>query len=95
MGNGGRLYYYAHLDGYAEGIKTGDTVLAGDTIGYVGNTGNARTTPPHLHFGAYTATGALDPLPLLVDRGENASKKPVDNSRRGARGRVHPAPASS
>ena len=67
MGNGRRIYYYAHLDRFAEGLAAGDEVAAGDTIGYVGNTGNARTTPPHLHFGVYTATGAVNPLPLLVD----------------------------
>jgi murein DD-endopeptidase MepM/ murein hydrolase activator NlpD len=66
MGKGGRVYYYAHLDRYAEGLAAGDEVVAGDTLGYVGNTGNARTTPPHLHFGVYTATGAVDPLPLLI-----------------------------
>jgi peptidoglycan LD-endopeptidase LytH len=67
VGNGGRVYYYAHLDGYAEGLLVGDEVSAGDTLGYVGNTGNARTTPPHLHFGVYAATGAVDPLPLLSE----------------------------
>ena len=72
MGNGGRVYYYAHLDRYAETLKVGDDVKAGTTLGYVGNTGNARTTPPHLHFGVYTATGAMNPLPLLAD-----SKQPV------------------
>jgi peptidoglycan LD-endopeptidase LytH len=66
MGNGGRVYYYAHLDRYADGLAAGDEVLAGDTLGFVGNTGNARTTPPHLHFGVYTATGAVNPLPLLM-----------------------------
>lgn len=67
MGNGGRVYYYAHLERYAEGIAAGDEVAAGDTLGYVGTTGNARSTPPHLHFGVYAATGAVNPLPLLVD----------------------------
>lgn len=67
MGNGRRIYYYAHLDRYAEGLKTGDMVSAGDTLGYVGNTGNARTTAPHLHFGVYTAWGAVNPLPMLVN----------------------------
>jgi peptidoglycan LD-endopeptidase LytH len=66
MGNGGRVYYYAHLDRYADDLSAGDEVLAGDTLGFVGNTGNARTTPPHLHFGVYTATGAVNPLPLLM-----------------------------
>lgn len=43
-------FYYAHLDGYAPGIENGVTVMQGDTLGYVGDTGNARGTPPHLHF---------------------------------------------
>jgi peptidoglycan LD-endopeptidase LytH len=72
VGNGGRLYYYAHLDRYAEGIAPGSEVFAGDTLGYVGTTGNAHNTPPHLHFGVYTASGAVDPLPMLVDA--NASQ---------------------
>jgi peptidoglycan LD-endopeptidase LytH len=67
VGAGGRMYYYAHLDSYAEGLAAGNQVRAGDRIGHVGNTGNARGTPPHLHFGVYSAAGALNPLPLLVD----------------------------
>lgn len=43
-------FYYAHLNGYAEGLEVGMQVQQGDVIGYVGNTGNARRTPPHLHF---------------------------------------------
>jgi len=43
-------FYYAHLNGYAEGVEVGMQVQQGDVIGYVGNTGNARRTPPHLHF---------------------------------------------
>lgn len=68
LGSGGRAYYYAHLSRYAEQLQIGDFVHAGTLLGYVGNTGNARTTPPHLHFGVYGATGAVNPLPLLVDR---------------------------
>lgn len=68
MGAGSRFYYYAHLDGYAENLKQGDFVTAESVIGYVGNTGNAKGTPPHLHFGVYTSSGAIDPLPLLADR---------------------------
>lgn len=53
--------YYAHLDRHA--VRTGDRVRAGDTIGFVGNTGNARTTPPHLHFGIYRrGRGPVDPF---------------------------------
>ena len=67
-GAGGRWYYYAHLDSYAPGLKVGDYVTPGTLLGHVGNTGNAAGTPPHLHFGVYTAAGAIDPLPLLVDQ---------------------------
>lgn len=57
-----RSFYYAHLTRWAfEGTST---VRAGDVVGYVGNTGNARGTAPHLHFGIY-ARGAIDPLPFL------------------------------
>lgn len=67
IGSGGRMYYYAHLDRYADSLSVGDKVLPGTVIGFVGNTGNARTTPAHLHFGVYTAGGAIDPLPMLVE----------------------------
>ncbi|WP_019949317.1 M23 family metallopeptidase [Hymenobacter aerophilus] len=54
--------YYAHLD--KQLVQPGQRVRTGDTLGLVGNTGNARTTPPHLHFGVYR-NGALDPLPFV------------------------------
>ena len=44
-------YYFAHMDSFAKGLKTGTTVKAGQVIGYVGDTGDAKGTPPHLHFG--------------------------------------------
>jgi murein DD-endopeptidase MepM/ murein hydrolase activator NlpD len=59
---GGTRYYYAHLDRWA--IEGSTRVHEGDVLGYVGNTGNARTTSPHLHFGVYD-DGALDPAPFL------------------------------
>jgi len=68
IGSGGRIYYYAHLDSYAKGIAVGDRVSKRTVLGYVGTTGNAQGTPPHLHFGIYTWTGAINPLPLLTDR---------------------------
>jgi len=68
IGKGGRVYYYAHLDSYARGIKVGDRVTTRTVLGYVGTTGNAQGTPPHLHFGVYTTTGAINPLPMLTDR---------------------------
>lgn len=68
IGSGGRIYYYAHLDSYARGIEVGEPVTTRTVLGYVGTTGNAQGTPPHLHFGVYTMTGAINPLPLLSDR---------------------------
>lgn len=55
--------YYAHLD--KQIAVEGQQVKTGDTLGLMGNTGNARTTPPHLHFGIYTGGGAIDPLPFV------------------------------
>ena len=68
LGAGGRTYYYAHLDAYAPQLAVGDQVTPDTVLGRVGTTGNARGTPPHLHFGVYTARGEIDPLPLLRDR---------------------------
>jgi hypothetical protein len=51
QGDDGRYYYYAHLNtGSTDGLRVGQRVNAGDQIGEVGNTGNAATTPAHLHF---------------------------------------------
>jgi hypothetical protein len=56
----GNSLYYAHLD--RQHVNEGMRVEAGDTVGFVGNTGNARTTPPHLHFGIYRrGEGPVDP----------------------------------
>jgi murein DD-endopeptidase MepM/ murein hydrolase activator NlpD len=55
-----RSLYYAHLDRHAFGGTR--MVEPGDTLGFVGNSGNARTTPPHLHFGIYMRRiGPVDP----------------------------------
>lgn len=59
----GQSLYYAHLDSIV--VSGGNRVRVGDTLGFVGNTGNAKTTPPHLHFGIYTRGGAIDPLPFV------------------------------
>ncbi|MDJ0366015.1 M23 family metallopeptidase [Hymenobacter sp. H14-R3] len=60
----GQHLYYAHLD--KQLVQPGQRVRAGDTLGLVGNTGNARTTAPHLHFGIYQGgRGAVDPWPFL------------------------------
>jgi peptidoglycan LD-endopeptidase LytH len=56
--------YYAHLD--QQRVATGARVRAGDLVGTVGNTGNAKTTAPHLHFGIYEGgRGAIDPDPFI------------------------------
>ncbi len=68
IGAGGRVYYYAHLDSYAARIAEGDPVTTRTVLGYVGSSGNANGTPPHLHFGVYSSSGAINPLPLLTDR---------------------------
>ena len=69
LGEGWALYYYAHLDAWAAGIEPGVRVRAGDVLGSVGTTGNARGGQPHLHFGvlAFSIFGArpIDPAPLL------------------------------
>jgi murein DD-endopeptidase MepM/ murein hydrolase activator NlpD len=51
------VYYYAHLDSYAPGLKEGSSVRRGDVLGAVGTTGNAPKNTPHLHF----AISKLDP----------------------------------
>jgi len=60
----GQTLYYAHLDRH--NVTAGQRVTVGDTVGFVGNTGNARTTPPHLHFGIYRrGEGPLNPYPFV------------------------------
>jgi len=71
LGRRGVIAYYAHLDRVRSDLQVGAWVREGETLGYVGNTGNARTTPPHLHFEARPlALGlpATDPVPLLGGR---------------------------
>ncbi len=65
LGTGGRVYYYAHLESYAPDLAVGQEVSTDTVLGYVGTSGNAKGTPPHLHFGVYTANGAINPLPLI------------------------------
>jgi murein DD-endopeptidase MepM/ murein hydrolase activator NlpD len=64
----GLRLYYAHLD--QQLVTPGGLVKAGDVLGTVGNTGNARTTPPHLHFGIYErGRGAIDPYWFIAPVG--------------------------
>ncbi len=70
------VFYYAHLQGYAEGLIVGKTVWQGETIGYVGDTGNAGTGNYHLHFSLlivndpkrYWEGTNINPFPLLRRR---------------------------
>jgi len=72
------VYYYAHLDRYADGIREGQTVMPGDVLGYVGTTGNAPRNTPHLHFQVlrYKGNGRwwdgepLNPFPFLLQPGK-------------------------
>ena len=60
---GGYSTLYAHLNGFAKGIKVGTSVKQKELIAYVGNTG--LSTGPHLHFGLYKNKQAIDPLKVV------------------------------
>jgi murein DD-endopeptidase MepM/ murein hydrolase activator NlpD len=72
--DGRRVYYYAHLQGYAPGLAEGQALRQGEVIGYVGSTGDASPTAPHLHFTIgelgpekkWWKSTALNPYPLLA-----------------------------
>ncbi|MCC6319087.1 MAG: M23 family metallopeptidase [Gemmatimonadaceae bacterium] len=96
----GQTLYYAHLDRHH--VRAGDQVKAGDTLGFVGNTGNARTTRPHLHFGIYRrGMGPIDPWPWVRIVSASPARLVADTARLGttvmSRGRRTPvrlAPAA-
>ena len=67
------VYYYAHMDHYNAAMSVGRTISRGDTLGYVGTTGNAPKDTPHLHFqimrwpadGKYWNGEPIDPFEFL------------------------------
>lgn len=71
------IYYYAHLDGYAPGLREGQAVRRGDPVGTVGSTGNANPAGPHLHFAVHEMRAderwwqgrPVNPYPLLAGGG--------------------------
>ncbi len=73
----GLSLYYAHLD--RQTVTAGTRVQPGDTVGLIGNTGNARTTPPHLHFGVYWR-GPVDPYPFVYRPRGRIAELAVDPS---------------
>jgi murein DD-endopeptidase MepM/ murein hydrolase activator NlpD len=68
------VYYYAHLDAYRPGLVQGQGIARGDTLGFVGTTGNAPKDTPHLHFqvmrmppdGKYWDGEPINPYPLFL-----------------------------
>jgi peptidoglycan LD-endopeptidase LytH len=71
------IYYYAHLDAYAPGLREGQRIARGAPIGTVGSTGNANPAGPHLHFAvnrmapdeSWHEGTPVNPYPLLAGTG--------------------------
>lgn len=78
--------YYAHLD--EQFSKEGDRVVTGDTLGLMGNTGNAAGGASHLHFGIYSNAGAVDPYPFVDQVVKQAVRIVADTSGLGSRRRT-------
>lgn len=75
MGPGGQRHYYAHLEKFSK-HQEGDLVEVGEVIGYVGDSGNAKGTPTHLHYGIYKfAGGAINPYPFLAGNRSTSSRR--------------------
>lgn len=74
IGDGYERYFYTHFDAVPDDLREGQSVTTETVIGFVGTSGNAAGTPPHLHLGVYGGDPwacewrAVDPLPRLVDR---------------------------
>ena len=71
LGPAGHWHYYAHLNSFGP-IREGKIIRRGTVIGYVGDSGNARGTPTHLHYGIYRfGGGAINPYPILTAKGRS------------------------
>lgn len=81
----GLQLYYAHLS--RRRVREGERVRAGEVVGRVGSSGNAKRRFPHLHFGVYR-DGPIDPLPLLRGPGEDPAQVTADLSVLGGWARV-------
>ncbi|MGE5682400.1 MAG: peptidoglycan DD-metalloendopeptidase family protein [Bacillota bacterium] len=86
-------FYYAHLD--SQTVNPGEIVKEGEVLGLVGNTGNARFTSPHLHFGIYLpGEGAVDPYPYINDISKQAPEIAADLNYLGSWARVKSSKAA-
>lgn len=82
--SGSFVYYYAHLDGYAPDLREGQALRRGDLLGYVGSTGNAPESAPHLHFamlrleqrGRWWGGEALNPYEALTQEETLTAARP-------------------
>jgi murein DD-endopeptidase MepM/ murein hydrolase activator NlpD len=82
--SGAYCFYYAHLGAYAPGLSEGQPVRRGDVIGYVGTSGNAPESAPHLHFAVFQLRDrkrwwggrAINPYPLLKLSANLTSDRP-------------------
>ncbi len=83
----GDQFFYAHLSAFSANAVNGRRVEAGEVLGYVGNTGDAEPTPPHVHFEIHPNGGdAVDPNEYLVawQKRAGASSRPDTAERPGA-----------
>jgi murein DD-endopeptidase MepM/ murein hydrolase activator NlpD len=66
LGPGAQVHYFAHFSRFGA-VTAGQRIAAGTVLGYVGTSGNAAGTPPHLHYGIYNPLGgATNPYPVLA-----------------------------
>ena len=81
--DGGDQFFYAHMASFAPAAVNGRHVEKGTILGYVGNTGDAEPTPPHLHFEIHPNGGdAVDPEPFLVAWQKRAGAALADTAER-------------